>query len=253
MRELLIFRSSNSSDPLSVSKTMSTQDLLEDAKLCPICYDYKNDVRDWNCDRGCMIQFCKACRQAIDYCPDCRQPYGVYKDNDDIPEEVKFTVSSRYFLQPYSQNLKKIQFGNNVFYMTRQDYKPKEISSKERNILGGLLKQIRGDHTAYETMTRLSGKGLKLDVYEEWDDENDSGNFKVVITKLNQEQKSNIEKTHSFIGDDAQKSVYINYEQYGVPSPLSSVKRKASAPPPVEREMQPTKKSEIIGPKSLNF
>ncbi len=54
--------------------------------------------------------------------------------------------------------------------MAKQDYKSKEISLKERNILGGLLKQIRGEHT----------------VYKECDYENDSGNFKVVITKLNQ-------------------------------------------------------------------
>ena len=69
MREYLLFRASSSSEPLFVSRTMSTQDLLENAKWCPICYDYKNDVRDWDCDRGCMIQFCKECRQSIDYCP----------------------------------------------------------------------------------------------------------------------------------------------------------------------------------------
>ncbi len=105
---------------------MSTQNLLENAKLCPICYDYKNDVRDWSCDRDRMIQFCKACRKAIDYCPDCRQPYGVYKDNDDIPEEIKFTVSSIYFLQPYNESLKKIDFGNNFFIWQNKTTNPKK-------------------------------------------------------------------------------------------------------------------------------
>ena len=239
MREKILFRATSSTDPV-VTRTISTEELFEGKKLCSICYDYKNDVIDWNCKRGCIFEFCKECKKEISSCPLCKEPYGLFRDNSDISEDLQIFLSSNYSLVPGPNFPVKITIGSKIFYMSIQDYKPKNISPAEKESLGPIwTKIVLGNNTAYDSMVKLgSGKGLKLDIYEEWNDDTNTGSFKIGITKLTQKNKVNIERSHSFIGSDEDKSVYISHEKFGNPSPSSSRKRKADAPPPVVRNSQ---------------
>ena len=130
MREIITFRASSSSEPI-IEKTISTEELLEGKKLCSICYDYKDSVIDWNCKRGCIYEFCKDCKQEISSCPICKEPYGSYKDSSDIPEDLQLFVSSNYSIDPRPNFPNKITIGTQTFYMSDQDYKPKNISLSE--------------------------------------------------------------------------------------------------------------------------
>ena len=254
MREKIIFRGSSSSYPI-VEKTISTEELLQRKKLCSICYEYKDSVIDWNCKRGCIYEFCKDCKKEIKLCPLCKEPYGSYKDSSDIPEDLQLFVSSNYSLNPGPNFPNKITIGTQKFYMSNQDYKPKNISSSEKESLGPIwTKIILGNHTAYDSLVKLgAGKGLKLDVYEEWNDELETGSFKIGITKLSQEHKVNVEKSHSFIGNDPKKSVYMTYESFGSPSPSSSRKRKPDEPPPVKHSSKKAIRTYNFGPRNISF
>lgn len=258
MRETIIFRASSSSDP-TVGSTISTKELLEGKRLCYICYDYKDSVIDWNCKRGCIYEFCKDCKKHVGgLCPLCKEPYGSYKDSSDIPEDLQLFVSSNYSLNPGPNFPKEIKIGPRVFYMSNQEYKPKDIFPSEKESLGPIWTKIilgnHTNHTAYESMVKIgTGKGLKLDIYEEWNDDLETGRFKICISKLSQENKNNIERSHSFIGNDEEKSVYIAYESFGNPSPSSSRKREPDSAPPVQQSSQKAKRNDLSGPRSLSF
>jgi hypothetical protein len=255
MREKITFRAAGSSK-LDVEKTTSAEELLQGKKLCSICYDYKDNIIDWNCKRGCIFEFCKDCKKEISLCPLCKEPYGLFKDSTDIPEDLQIFLASDYSLVPGPRFPNKITIGTRTFYMSIQDYKPKNISPLEKESLGPIwTKIILGNHTAYESMIKLgAGKGLKLDIYEDWNDELETGSFKIGITKISQENKVNTERSHSFNGNDEEKSVYMTYESFGSPSPSSSRKRNADEPPPVILTSQKAvRNNNNSGPRRVSF
>ena len=252
MRDTITFRASGSSDPI-IGETISTEEMMEGKKFCPICYEFKDIVIDWNCKRGCIYEFCRDCKKDISLCPLCKEPYGLYKDSSDIPEDLQLYVSSNYSMSPGPDFPNKITIGPRIFYMSDQNHKPKNIPNSYKESLGPIwTKIILGNHTAYDSLTKLgAGKGLKLDVYEEWNDEHNTGSFKIVITKLSQANRVNTERSHSFKGNDEEKSVYIAYENSGSSSPSSSRKRKADEPPPVRETIQTAKRMDLSGPRTL--
>ena len=90
MRDTITFRASGSSDPI-IGETISTEEMMEGKKFCPICYEFKDSVIDWNCKRGCIYEFCRDCKKDISLCPLCKEPYGLYKDSSDIPEDLQLS------------------------------------------------------------------------------------------------------------------------------------------------------------------
>jgi len=249
MREKLCVRACSSSD------TSSQRELFElPTTVCNICSNEKY-VIDWNCKRGCIYEFCKDCKQQISKCPLCNEPYGSFKDSSNIPENIQIFIASDYSLIPGPDFPNKITIGSKTFYMSTQDYKPKTISPEAKESLGPIwTKIIRGNHSAYDSLIKLgSGKGLKLDIYEEWNDELYIGSFKIGITKLSQENKVNVERSHSFRGDDKEKSVYLTYEKEGSPSPSSSRKRSSDEPPPVEHSQIKASRKDVFGSRSIEF
>ena len=227
-------------------------------ELCPICMN-ETDIRDWNCKNGCKYKFCRECKNKIKNCPLCKEPYGISKNLNMIPDDIDIIIYSSYSLKETLENKNRIEYGNG-FYMSTKKHFPESIPQHHKKGLGPIWTKIVLDEedlpTAFDSMIEIgSGKGLKMEITEKWNNDSESGLFKIRLTTLRQEGLNNVERTHTFQGGDETKhSVYYAYQKEGRLSPSSSRRRNLETPPEIPRKKPRTFHTNTNkGPFSLNF